>query len=106
MKDTLLLGAMGISFFVLLVKISQFFLAAFSMATPLSPSSLNLTTIAANMQKESTLECWQLAAPFLSSTTAGTLGASFAQLGEAGAASYTVIPAEFDGGLHTAPAVQ
>ena len=77
-----------------------------SIATATTPKTLNITTISANVRKESTLECWQLAAPLVSSTTAGTSGAVFAQLGEAGATSYGVIPPQFDGGLHNAPAVQ
>ncbi|CAF9937042.1 MAG: hypothetical protein HETSPECPRED_010540 [Heterodermia speciosa] len=71
-----------------------------------SPKTLNITAISANAEKQSTLECWQLAAPFLSSTTAGTSGAVFAQLGEGGATSYGILPPQFDGGLHNAPAVQ
>ena len=71
-----------------------------------TPKTLNITAISANAAKQSTLECWQLAAPFLSSTTAGTSGAVFAQLGEGGATSYGILPPQFDGGLHNAPAVQ
>lgn len=73
--------------------------------TPPVPSRLNITTIgAANGQ--STLECWQLSAPFVQSSQAGTSGAVTAQLSEAGPMSYTLIPPQFDGGLHNAPAVQ
>ena len=78
--------------------------ASTSVATP--PKTLNITTISANADKQSTLECWQLAAPLLSSSTAGTSGAVFAQLGQGGATSYGIIPPQFDGGLHNAPAVQ
>ena len=69
------------------------------------PSKLNITTIAAASGR-STLECWQLSAPFVQSSQAGTSGAAIAQLGETGATSYTLLPPQFDGGLHNAPAVQ
>ena len=71
-----------------------------------TPRTLNLTTIATNSEKESTIECWQLDAQFVASSAAGTSGAVFAQLGLTGATSYGIIPAEFDGGLHNAPVVQ
>ncbi|KAI9685183.1 MAG: hypothetical protein M1822_004770 [Bathelium mastoideum] len=70
------------------------------------PQTLNITAIATNAQKESILECWQLDNPFVASTASGTSGAVFAQLGKAGATSYGIIPADFDGGLHNAPVVQ
>ena len=65
---------------------------------------LNLTAIAA-ANGESTLECWQLG-PFASSSVPGTAGALNLFLGDMSNATYTVIPPRFDGGLHTAPAVQ
>ncbi|KAL8699040.1 MAG: hypothetical protein Q9224_001589, partial [Gallowayella concinna] len=68
------------------------------------PSTLNVTAISAK-NGASTIECWQLASPFKSSAQPGVSGASFAQLGKAGAVSYALIPAKFDGGLHNAPAV-
>lgn len=95
--------------FAFLFLVFQFQLFLQASATPTkeaTPKVLNITTISANAQKESTLECWQLTAPFVASAAAGTSGAVFAQLGEAGAASYGLLPAQFDGGLHTAPAVQ
>ncbi|KAL8723925.1 MAG: hypothetical protein Q9181_007078 [Wetmoreana brouardii] len=66
---------------------------------------LNITAISAE-DGASTIECWQLNAPFRASNEAGVSGVSFAQLGKAGNASYAVIPPEFNGGLHNAPAVQ
>ena len=85
---------------------SIFIVPAFSLPnTPPVPSHLNITTIAAASGK-SILECWQLSAPFVQSSQAGTSGAAVAQLGETGATSYTLLPPEFDGGLHNAPAVQ
>ena len=70
------------------------------------PKTLNITTISANAQKQSTLECWQLTAQLVPSAAAGTSGAVFAQLGETGATSYGILPPQFDGGLHNAPVVQ
>ena len=75
------------------------------LKTPPVPSRLNITTIGA-AHGQSTLECWQLSAPFVQSSQAGTSGAVIAQLGESGLMSYTLIPPQFDGGLHNAPAVQ
>ena len=75
-------------------------------AASTAPKALNITTISANAQKESTLECWQLNAPLNASATPGTSGSLFAQLGKTGATSYGLIPAEFNGGLHNAPVVQ
>ena len=65
---------------------------------------LNLTAIAAS-NGESSLECWQVG-PIVKSAVPGTSGASSLLFGETTNASYTIIPARFDGGLHTAPAVQ
>ena len=73
-------------------------------ASPI-PSRLNITTIGAANGK-STLECWQLSAPLVKSSQPGTAGAAIAQLGETGATSYTLLPPQYDGGLHNAPAVQ
>ena len=87
-----------------------FIVALFLRSCPASttPTSryLNVTTIATNAQKQSTLECWQLDAPLITSLAQGTVGAAFVQLGEAGAVSWGFIPAKFDGGLHNAPVVQ
>ncbi|MCJ1460423.1 hypothetical protein MMC28_010805 [Mycoblastus sanguinarius] len=90
----------------LLFNFQLFLRATTSIAAAPTPKSLNVTTISANAQKESILECWQLTAPFVASAAAGTSGSVFAQLGETGATSYGLIPAEFDGGVHNAPVVQ
>ncbi|MCJ1363973.1 hypothetical protein MMC16_003082 [Acarospora aff. strigata] len=66
---------------------------------------LNLTAISTT-NGESTLECWQLSDPFTVSNQAGTTGTAVQQLGNVANASYVVLPARFDGGLHNAPAVQ
>ncbi|KAI4159554.1 MAG: hypothetical protein L6R39_000335 [Caloplaca ligustica] len=70
-----------------------------------TPTTLNVTAISAK-DGASTIECWQLAAPFKTSAEAGVSGAAIAQLGKAGSASYVVLPPKFNGGLHNAPAVQ
>ncbi|KAI9712067.1 MAG: hypothetical protein M1820_001776 [Bogoriella megaspora] len=94
---------------LLLLLLQLQLLLQFALSAPSDeavPKTLNITTIAANARRESTLECWQLDAPFVASATAGTSGAIFAQLGLTGASSYGIIPAEFNGGLHNAPVVQ
>lgn len=70
-----------------------------------APSFLNLTAISV-ANGESTLECWQLSDPFAVSNQAGTAGAAVKQLGNVTNATYSILPAKFDGGLHRAPAVQ
>ncbi|KAI0019206.1 hypothetical protein F4780DRAFT_780739 [Xylariomycetidae sp. FL0641] len=66
---------------------------------------LNVTAIA-GVDGSSVLQCWQMAAPFAISTDAGTEGVARAELGDAGAVSYLVLPSNYDGGLHRAPANQ
>lgn len=91
---------------VILVNISTFIVPTFTLSkTPPIPSRLNITAIGA-ANGRSSLECWQLSAPLVQSTQAGTSGAAIAQLGETGATSYTILPPHFDGGFHNAPAVQ
>ena len=86
--------------------LSIFILPTFNLSTlPPVPSHLNVSVIAAANDK-STLECWQLSAPFVQSSQAGTSGAAVTQLGDVSTTSYTLIPPEFDGGLHNAPVVQ
>ncbi len=97
---------MPLAFIILLFNLKFLLQTTTTTATATSPKTLNITTIAANAQKESIIECWQLTAPFIASAAAGISGAEFAQLGDTGATSYGLIPAEFDGGLHNAPVVQ
>lgn len=66
---------------------------------------LNLTAIAA-ANNASTLECWQLFPQIATSSQAGTSGAQIQQLGNLSTASYSILPALFNGGAHNAPAVQ
>ncbi|OQE25117.1 hypothetical protein PENSTE_c006G06752 [Penicillium steckii] len=83
------------------------FLASFALA---SAETLNVTVLGAHNNK-STLECWALQPGFQTSNTAGTSGTEVLNLGpvggsQAGNSSYSVLPAEFDGGRHNAPALQ
>ena len=91
---------------VILVHLSTFIVPAFTLfKTPPVPSRLKITSIGP-INGESTLVCWQLSAPFVQSSQAGTAGAIFAQLGETGATSYLSLPRQSDGGFHNAPIVQ
>lgn len=80
-------------------------LPAAAQLSTLTTPYLNLTALTA-ADGESTLECWQLANPFRQSTESGITGSLQLSLGELANASYSVIPARFDGGFHHAPAFQ
>ncbi|KAL8995090.1 MAG: hypothetical protein Q9188_006892, partial [Gyalolechia gomerana] len=72
----------------------------------LTPKPLNVTTITANAQRESVLQCWSVANLSVSSEP-GVQGALVANLLPASSAvNLFDIPARFDGGLHNAPVVQ
>ncbi|KAI1500081.1 hypothetical protein F5X99DRAFT_256809 [Biscogniauxia marginata] len=70
-----------------------------------SETYLNLTAITGR-GRVSVLECWRLSAPFATSDVPGISGTQALQLGDLANATYTVLPARFDGGLHNAPAKQ
>ena len=74
---------------------------------PSTPHSqhLNVTAISAE-NGSSVLQCWQLAAPFLTSHTAGTQGARTQQMGSIANVSYTALPPKYFGGRHNAPRPQ
>ncbi|ROW04912.1 hypothetical protein VPNG_07046 [Cytospora leucostoma] len=74
-------------------------LAKFDMVLP---HNLNVTVIGANNGK-SRFECWELDAPFMSSTQSGVVGTETTTLGDVANITYNVIPANFDSGLHNAP---
>lgn len=83
------------------------FLASIALT---SAETLNVTVLGARNNK-STLECWALQPGFQTSITPGTSGTEVLNLGpiggsQAGNSSYSVLPAEFDGGRHNAPALQ
>lgn len=51
----------------------------------------------------SALECWRLTDPFVTSSGAGTAGASTMNINDLANATYTVLPPRFEGGVHNAP---
>ncbi|KAH9892960.1 hypothetical protein F4778DRAFT_749022 [Xylariomycetidae sp. FL2044] len=63
---------------------------------------LNVTAIGAQ-DGSSTLECWQVDQPFNVSTEPGTSGSAQVTLGGVETLSYSIIPSQFDGGIHNAP---
>lgn len=79
-----------------------FGLVAFKVA---SSTNLNVTVITAQ-GGQSRFECWQLCAPFTSSSQSGLLGTQTANLGNVANMTYNVVPAGYDSGFHTAPANQ
>lgn len=62
----------------------------------------NLTALA-TVSNISVLQCWQLNNPFTISTDPGTAGSASLQLGGLANSTYSVLPAQFNGGLHLAP---
>ncbi|KAN0087150.1 hypothetical protein V8E54_000838 [Elaphomyces granulatus] len=76
---------------------------------PSVPSTLNITTLTAE-NGFSVLECWSLVPGFTTSHQAGTSGAASIGIGELGSstanATFSIIPARFNGGIHNAPAAQ
>lgn len=78
-------------------------LAAVSMAASVVTGlNLNVTALG-TANGVSTIECWQMETPFAISTQAGTVGSASLSLGSVANITYTVIPANFDAGLHNAP---
>jgi hypothetical protein len=67
--------------------------------------NLNVTAIGAQ-DGHSTLECWQMDTPFNISTQPGTAGTAIATLSNVANLTYTILPSNFDGGVHNAPANQ
>jgi hypothetical protein len=88
--------------------LAQFILpSAILASTPYAPlgSTLNVTVLGARHNR-STLECWALNSGFETSDQAGIAGSSILDLGTIGGnASFTALPAGFDGGRHNAPAL-
>ena len=54
----------------------------------------------------SAFECWQLTEPFKRSSTPGVSGTQVATIGNYTNFGYTILPARYDGGIHTAPVPQ
>lgn len=87
------------------LSLSSNFHLNFTQAASEPPTpSLNLTAISA-ANRSSILECWQLPG-FKGSTEKGIVGALSLFLGNASNATYSVIPAKFNGGLHNDPVPQ
>ncbi|GAQ08208.1 hypothetical protein ALT_5529 [Aspergillus lentulus] len=77
-----------------------------STAVTSMPTTLNITVIGAR-NNLSTLECWSLEPGFTSSTQPGIAGSASLSLGPVGDnATYTIVPARLDGGIHNAPVRQ
>ena len=87
-------------------SIIPFLLAQLTIAaaTLVTPPHLNLTAISAK-NGASTLECWQLSAPFAAVQEGKSTGL-VTDLGETGDTSYLFLEAGFTNGFHNAPAVQ
>ncbi|EAW10504.1 uncharacterized protein ACLA_049760 [Aspergillus clavatus NRRL 1] len=80
--------------------------ATTAIAVASVPETLNITVLSAQ-NNQSTLECWALEPGFVSSTQPGISGTAALTMGPVGAnASYSILPAQFDGGRHNAPARQ
>ncbi|KJZ73807.1 hypothetical protein HIM_04309 [Hirsutella minnesotensis 3608] len=78
--------------------------SSLARSRPAKPEFLNLTAIGAS-DGRSTIECWQLG-PFDKSSQPGTSGTRFLKLGDISTGTYSVLPPDFDGGRHNAPAFQ
>ncbi|ORY66521.1 uncharacterized protein BCR38DRAFT_299111, partial [Pseudomassariella vexata] len=66
---------------------------------------LNITALSAH-NSVSVLECWQLSSPFVTSDEPGRVGTQSMSLAQLGNATYDIIPARYDGGLHSEPRKQ
>ena len=75
-----------------------------AIAQDTEPSALRLNVTAiATRDRASTLECWQVDSPFDISTDPGTAGSAVVALGNVANMSYSIIPSNYDGGVHNAP---
>lgn len=63
---------------------------------------LNVTALTGK-NNVSVLECWQLKTPFVTSDVSGIVGTQTLDMGGVSNATYAILPARFDGGLHNAP---
>lgn len=89
----------------ILLCVSLMVSAVCSEKTTLTSNMLNITAITGK-DGVSVLECWTMAAKFVTSTQAGTVGAANLALGNLANATFTVLPPHFNGGEHNAPFVQ
>ncbi|KAH7099180.1 hypothetical protein BKA62DRAFT_710722 [Auriculariales sp. MPI-PUGE-AT-0066] len=70
-----------------------------------SPPTLNITALVGK-DGASAFECWSLVPGFAGSTSQARLARSSWNSGNLSNASYSILPPNFDGGLHNAPAFQ
>ncbi|KAI0338965.1 hypothetical protein BDW22DRAFT_1362300 [Trametopsis cervina] len=97
----------------LLSALSLLLLPASSLSLSLSPSDLLARTSTGTQYLQATsivtkngnsaFECWRLSNPFVTSTAAGTSGASSLFIDNLANVTYTVLPERFEGGVHNAP---
>ncbi|KAI5920844.1 hypothetical protein F4810DRAFT_402295 [Camillea tinctor] len=66
---------------------------------------LNVTAVGAH-EGRSRFECWELSAPFVSSSQPGIAGTQTTSLGDVANITYNVVPAGFESPFHTAPVNQ
>ena len=86
---------------------SRLFSLAFLLATQEAVLATNLNvTVVGTANGQARFECWELAAPFVSSAQSGIVGTQTANLGDVTNITYNVIPAGFDSGIHNAPFFQ
>lgn len=79
-----------------------FFLAA---QRPVLSTKLNVTVVGA-ANGHSRFECWEIDAPFVSSTQPGVVGSHTTSLGDVANITYNVLPAGYDSPDHVAPYYQ
>lgn len=85
----------------------RIFNLAFLLATHQAVLATNLNvTVVGSANGQSRFECWELAAPFISSAQSGIVGTQTTNLGDVTNVTYNVIPAGFDSGVHNAPSFQ
>lgn len=75
------------------------------LAQEAASTKLTVTAISAH-QGSSTLECWQMDQPFITSNSVGTSRRADTTLGAASNITYSVFPPGYDLGIHNAPCAQ
>ncbi|KAK6952451.1 hypothetical protein Daesc_006988 [Daldinia eschscholtzii] len=84
------------------MQLSSLYLSFFAAFDVALATSLNITAIGAKDGK-SRFECWELAAPFVSSSQDGIVGSQTTFLGDVSNITYNVIPSGFEPKVHSAP---
>lgn len=86
---------------------SRLFDLAFALAAQSAVLATKMdVTVVGTANGHARFECWELAAPFVSSAQSGVVGTQTANLGDVTNITYNVIPAGFDSGIHNAPYYQ